>query len=132
MIDNPSATTEAQGAKVKISVRAEYLPDVKTPGGAFCFGYQITVANTGEIRFQLLSRRWEITDGDGETREVKGEGVVGKQPRIAPGYAFAYTSYVDLPTRAGSMTGIYRMETENGQFDAVIPRFSLAVPGAVH
>ncbi|MGI9306701.1 MAG: Co2+/Mg2+ efflux protein ApaG [Gammaproteobacteria bacterium] len=128
----PSITTAAGSAKVKITARAEYLPDIKIPGGAFCFGYQITVANIGKVRLQLVSRRWEITDGDGETREVRGEGVVGKQPHISPGYAFTYTSYVDLSTPAGSMVGAYSMLAGDTRFNADIPRFSLAVPGAVH
>ena len=133
MIDNPSAITAAHGAKVKISAHAEYLPDIKIPGGAaFCFGYQMTIANIGDAPLQLISRRWHITDGNGEIREVRGEGVIGKQPHIAPGYAFSYTSYVDLPTRTGSMNGVYLMKTEESQFDAEIPRFSLVVPGALH
>ena len=133
MEDNISAITTARASKVEVSVRAEHVPDVILPDGAYYFGYQITIHNIGKTPFRLISRRWRITDGNGKTREISGEGVIGKQPRITPSYAFTYASYVDLPTPAGSMEGIYLMRTdEDDEFEAEIPRFSLYVPGKVH
>ena len=56
-------------------------------------------------------------------------GVVGEQPRLDPGDAFEYTSYVPLTTPSGIMTGSYQMETRDGEsFDVEIPAFSLDSP----
>jgi len=59
--------------------------------------------------------------------EVKGEGVVGQQPRLAPGDGFKYTSYCPLPTEWGTMEGSYDFETDAGEhFEVRIGRFYLA------
>ena len=39
----------------------------------------------GPVPVQLMSRLWRITDGRGRVEEVRGPGVVGEQPVIAPG-----------------------------------------------
>jgi hypothetical protein len=52
-----------------------------------------------------------------------------KQPVLAPGERFEYTSYVPLPTTSGFMTGRYRMVTGTGQrFEIEVPTFSLDSP----
>ena len=128
-----SAVTAAADAKVEVSARSRHLPELQGGEGVYYFAYQITIRNIGGVAFQLLSRRWEITDGNGRVREIEGEGVVGERPRLSPSFAFAYGSYVDLPTPAGSMSGTYQMKTADGaMFDAAIPRFSLQVPTEVH
>ncbi len=130
-----AAVTEyaAADAKTEVVARAEYAPEIQIPGGRYCFVYRIVIRNIGGAAYRLLSRQWRITDGDGNAREIRGEGVVGEQPRIVPGGDFAYSSYADLPTPAGSMSGAYTMRLESGEeFEAKIPRFSLFVPGKVH
>ena len=60
-----------------------------------------------------------------------GVGVVGEQPRIAPGDAYDYTSGCPLTTPSGIMQGRYTMQTEAGDFfDVAIPAFSLDLPAA--
>ena len=62
-------------------------------------------------------------------QEVRGEGVVGEQPVLAPGERFEYTSGVPLPTASGFMTGRYQMVTESGErFEIDVPTFSLDSP----
>ena len=61
---------------------------------------------------QLRTRHWIITDASGRKQEVRGEGVVGEQPVLAPGERFEYTSGVPLPTASGFMTGRYQMVTD--------------------
>ena len=105
--------------------------DASTP--RFVFAYTITIANTGAETAQLLNRRWLITDGDGDQEEVRGPGVVGSQPRIAPGEAFHYTSACVLETAVGTMEGHYEFRNTAGElFDVPIQRFSLEAPNAVH
>ena len=58
--------------------------------------------------------------------EVKGPGVVGKQPRLQPGESFTYDSFCPLPTPFGSMRGYYKMMRDNGMiFEAEVPLFTL-------
>ena len=59
-------------------------------------------------------------------QEVRGAGVVGEEPVIAPGKSFEYTSGVPLQTPSGFMTGRYGMVTGEGEpFEIAIPTFSL-------
>ena len=57
----------------------------------------------------MRTRHWIITDASGRKQEVRGEGVVGEQPVLAPGERFEYTRGVPLPTASGFMTGRYQM-----------------------
>lgn len=120
--------------RIDIEVTTRYLPEQSTPEeNRFAFAYRIVIANNGERSAQLLSRHWIITDGDGKVQEVRGAGVVGEQPVIAPGHTHVYTSGTLLATRVGSMQGSYQMLGEDGHaFDAPIAPFRLAVPGALH
>ena len=80
-----------------------------------------------------MSRRWVITDGEGEVQVVEGAGVVGEQPLLAPGSSFEYTSFCPLPTPYGTMHGAYRMVCPGGDtFDATIAPFTLAVPHSIN
>ena len=47
----------------------------------------------------------------GDVKEVRGPGVIGKQPVLEPGESFEYTSGCALTTPFGSMRGTYQMVT---------------------
>ena len=121
-----SATTKA----IRVSVKPIFLDDQSTPAeDYYVWAYQVTIENTGGETVQLLNRHWRITDAHGRMQEVKGEGVVGEQPRLGPGELFEYTSGTPLTTPSGLMMGSYEMEDEGGQrFDIDIPAFSLDSP----
>jgi ApaG protein len=60
---------------------------------------------------------------------VRGPGVIGEQPVLAPGESFEYTSGTPLPTPSGIMVGSYQMETRAGEsFWVQVPAFSLDSP----
>ncbi|HZH04061.1 MAG TPA: ApaG domain, partial [Myxococcaceae bacterium] len=78
------APTSDQG--VQIAVKPAYWPERSSPEtGHFAFMYTVEIINAGSEAFQLKSRHWLITDANGRVEEVKGEGVVGKQPKLSPG-----------------------------------------------
>ncbi|HSF70779.1 MAG TPA: Co2+/Mg2+ efflux protein ApaG [Methylotenera sp.] len=114
----------------KVSVQTAYLPDQSNPEDhKYAFAYTVTIANVGNIAAQLISRHWIITDANNYVQEVKGLGVVGAQPLLAPGQQFDYTSGTLLATPVGAMRGSYKIVAEDGTFfDAVIEPFTLAVP----
>ena len=97
--------------------------------GQYFWSYTIVITNTGAETVQLRTRHWIITDATGHKQEVRGEGVIGKQPVLAPGEHFEYTSGVPLPTASGFMTGRYQMVSESGErFEIDVPTFSLDSP----
>ena len=130
----PMFTSEATTGGVFVSVASEYAPDRSRPEqGQWFFLYTITIANQGDETVQLISRRWIITDGDGRVEEVRGPGVVGEQPVLAPGQSFTYTSGCPLRTPFGTMEGTYQMMTASARaFDARIAPFTLSEPYTVH
>lgn len=107
-----------------------YLPDQSAPNeDRYVFAYTITISNESTFTAQLRTRHWIITDGRGGIEEVKGDGVVGEQPRLSPGQSFQYTSGCVLTTPVGTMHGTYRFWRDDGTyFDAQIAAFSLASP----
>ena len=125
------ATTryEIQITSVTFYVEAQSDPDAER----YVFAYTITIENSGTVAAQLLNRHWIITDAEGRVQEVKGEGVVGEQPLLAPGERFEYTSAAMLETPMGTMEGEYEMLAEDGvRFEAPIAAFRLSVPNLLH
>jgi ApaG protein len=117
---------------VSVEVKPQYLGDQSDPErNRFFWSYNIRIENHGGHTVRLLHRHWRITDALGHLEEVKGPGVVGKQPLLEPGQHFEYTSGVPLSTASGIMTGTYEMVREDGElFDVEIPAFSLDIPSA--
>lgn len=110
-----------------VQVEPRYLPDQSSAADRiYTFAYTVTVTNTGEVAAQLIARHWLINDADGPVQEVKGLGVIGQQPLLAPGESFRYTSGCRLQSTGGTMHGSYLVVTEHGErFDVPIPMFVL-------
>ena len=121
-----SATTGG----ITVSVETAYIGKDSDPDNQyFVWAYRIKIENNSANTVQLLSRHWKITDALGRQQEVKGAGVVGEQPVLAPGASFSYSSGTPLQTPSGFMRGTYAMRADNGrEFDIEIPAFSLDCP----
>lgn len=117
---------------IEVTVEPNFQPELSSAEHRrFLWTYTIVIRNSGDETVQLKTRYWIITDGTGHNEEVRGEGVVGEQPILAPGERFEYTSRVPLSTASGFMTGSYQMMTQKGEsFDIDIPAFSLDSPGS--
>jgi ApaG protein len=124
----------AHSSDIEIEVRTRYLPEQSVPGEKrYVFAYTIVISNNGDEEVQLLYRHWQITDANNKVHQVSGRGVVGETPLIPAGESFQYTSGTLLETEVGSMQGSYDMVSASGaSFSALIPPFSLALPGVVH
>ena len=120
--------------RIEVQPMAQFIPDQSDPDeNRYLFAYTITISNAGNVPAQLISRHWVITNADEEVQEVRGLGVVGKQPLLKPGESFQYTSGSALSTPVGTMKGTYQMVAEDGtHFDAEIPEFTLAMPRVLH
>ncbi len=123
-----------QAGQFTCAVKVQHLPDQSDPqNGLHAYAYTVTIVNTGEVTAQLVARRWLITNGHGDTEEVRGLAVVGHQPVLKPGEQFEYTSWVRLETPMGTMRGTFFCMTEQAQaFEATIGEFMLAPPLALH
>ena len=125
---------DGKNYEIRIKVATNYVDEHSEPDvDRYVFAYTISIENLSDVPAQLLSRHWVITDANGKVQEVRGDGVVGEQPRLAPGETYRYSSGAVLETPVGAMQGSYRMQTDDGSdFDAPIPPFTLAVPGVLH
>jgi ApaG protein len=123
---------EAVTRDIRVRVEPQYVEDQSSPDeNHFFWSYTVTISNEGDEPMLLRSRLWRITNAIGITQEVRGPGVVGLTPTIAPGESFSYTSGCPLETPSGIMVGSYQMANAKGQlFDVAIPAFSLDSPFA--
>ena len=126
------AMYRAMTRQIEVTVEPNFVPEESSADlSRYFWSYTIVITNAGEETVQLRTRHWIITDASGRKQEVKGEGVVGEQPVLAPGERFEYTSGVPLPTASGFMAGRYQMVTSGGErFEIDVPTFSLDSPDA--
>jgi ApaG protein len=115
---------------VRVGATAYFLPEESDPTDRkYLFGYTIVIKNDSEQPVQLVSRHWMIIDGNGNQEDVRGPGVVGQTPRLAPGQAFKYQSFCPLKTPWGTMEGEYQMRRDDGTtLQVKIGRFYLTAP----
>lgn len=133
--DAPQTTgSEAVTEGIRVQVSAAYSEAHSMPAQSrWFFLYKIRISNESEEEVQLLRRHWYITHGTGKVEEVEGPGVVGEQPKLAPGQSFEYTSGCPLESPFGSMYGQYHMATKNGtEFEAEVGLFELREAAAIH
>ena len=117
-----------------VSVTTRYIDDQSAPDrDSYVFTYSVTIKNKGQVSAQLIARHWIITDANNHVEEIRGLGVVGRQPLLKPGEEFEYTSGTSLATPQGSMQGEFLCVTEQGeQFSVEIPEFLLSLPRTLH
>ena len=129
-----SSSSEAVTNNVRVEVEAQYAAEHSQPfQNHWFFHYTVRITNEGDETVKLISRHWIITQADGHVEEVRGSGVVGEQPVLAPGESFQYTSGCPLKTSSGNMRGTYQMVTDDGNgFEVEIATFSLTEPYTIH
>lgn len=128
------AESRTKDGPIRIEVETAFLVEQSAPQDSrYAFSYTITIRNEGDQPARLKSRHWIITDANGRVEEVRGEGVVGEQPRLRPGEGFEYTSGAVLETAMGTMRGAYQWVADDGTpFEATIPQFILSIPRTLH
>ena len=109
---------------ITMTVRPFYLEQHSSPAdNHYVWAYHVRIENGGGETVQLRSRHWQITDGDGRQQEVRGPGVVGEQPVLAPGESFEYTSSARCRRRPASWSATTRWRPTAGE------SFLVACPG---
>lgn len=119
---------------VRVEVQSNYIAQQSIEAEQqFVFSYTITISNQSNETVQLIDRYWLITDANGESNTVSGEGVIGQQPHIKPNESFTYTSGCVLKSPLGNMQGHYKMQQRDGELIQVdIPLFRLAKPNILN
>jgi ApaG protein len=130
----PAPMSEAVTNGVRVEVMSQYSPENSRPQESeWVFQYTVRITNTGAQAVQLMSRHWIITDALDHIEEVRGPGVVGEQPVLAPGESFKYSSWCPLRTSSGMMHGTYQMTAADGErFEIEIAPFALRARYTVH
>lgn len=127
----PKDTYISTTRSIKVIVETQYQPAYSNvQARSFVFAYRITIENHGTENVQLLRRHWHIWDCENVTRQVEGEGVVGKQPVLGPSQIHQYVSSCNIPSEMGAMWGNYtflNLETDE-LFEVEIPRFNMLAP----
>ncbi|MFN0203848.1 MAG: Co2+/Mg2+ efflux protein ApaG [Bacteroidia bacterium] len=116
---------------IKVSVKTSFLPQNSSLRHQhFVFAYQIEIENLSAETIQVLKREWLIVNGFGQKQIVRGEGVVGEKPIIAPNKKYSYISGTHFPYTVGCMSGFYEIvRFETGDIVQVeIPQFVMEVP----
>jgi ApaG protein len=122
---------EQETAGMIVRVAPHFMADESEPEeGRFVWSYTIEIENRSADPVKLLSRFWRITDENGLTQEVRGDGVIGQQPIIPPGESFKYSSAAPLAAPSGVMLGAYSMRRlgSGEEFDITVPAFVLDSP----
>ena len=131
-LDTSVHSSETVTNGIRVTVRSQFS-HAEPHRQLWFFTYTVRIANESVETVQLVSRHWIITNGSNEVEEVKGLGVVGRQPTLAPGEAHEYTSGCRLSTPFGSMRGTYRMVSRGGPaFDVEIAEFAVTERYTVH
>ena len=134
-LSSPDKFTSKETTRgICIRVSAKYSPEHSDPPRQLWrFIYTVTITNESNDQVQLISRHWVITDAANHIEEVKGLGVIGRQPTLHPGESFEYSSNCPLRTPFGTMHGTYQMVAADGnRFDATIAEFTLSGPYTLH
>lgn len=121
----PNSTATTHG--IRVEAAAQFLEGRSFPEqNRWLYAYRVEITNGGDRPMTLDRRHWHITDANGETREVRGQGVVGETPRLEPGESFEYRSMCDLVTAWGTMEGTYTfVDDDGGEYAIEIARFFL-------
>lgn len=129
-----SGMAESKKYEITVTTQTVFIPDQSdVESNRYVFAYTITIANTGNMAAQLISRHWIITDAENQVQEVRGLGVVGEQPLLKSSEHFEYTSGTAIATPVGTMRGSFQMVAEDGtKFEALVPEFTLSMPRVLH
>lgn len=134
MSDELEETSSAVTRGIRVFVRSHFVPDESLPlFQRYVFAYTVRIENRSRSSVQLLGRHWTVRDCLGKVEELRGAGVIGRQPLLHPGQHFEYSSSTVLSAPRGEMWGTYRMHSADGRtFHAAIAPVLLTVPYALN
>lgn len=118
----------ACNSEVSVEVYVEPIEsESDLANSVFVFAYNVNITNNSAMAIQLVNRHWKVFSGLRQLADVKGDGVIGMQPKIKSGDSFQYRSHTVIHEPTGSMHGSYTFISEDGNFfDVMINSFPLS------
>jgi len=109
--------------------RVVHAPQLDAPPDRpHAFVYFLTIRNDSGEPVTICGRKWVVTDRDGHTLVVEGDGVVGRKPRIEPGESFSYNSCHVIGSDSTACGSFFGVLDDGTRIRVPIPEFALAVP----
>jgi len=100
-----SNKSEVLSCGIRIATESFFMDEAsKDQQNVYVFGYKVKITNESAQTVQLIRRHWRIRTTNGAETEVKGAGVVGRQPVLEPRESFSYTSVCPLKLKEVSLT----------------------------
>lgn len=92
------------------------------------FIYFITIANLSNTTVTLNGRRWVIKCDDGHQNVFEGQGIVGKEPTLAPGESFSYNSHHVAHENCRADGSFHGIDSSGDPIHVRIPSFKMEIP----
>jgi ApaG protein len=124
-----SPSKEIPGLRATLDKLVYFHDKERLPSDApHAFIYFITITNFSDTTVTIRGRRWVLRDEDGHSHVIEGEGIVGKEPTLAPGETFTYNSY-HMTHCASIATGSFHGIDRSGYpFHLRIPEIEMKIP----
>ena len=124
-----TASKELYGLRVTLD-RLVYFrdPDVLEADAPHAFIYFITIANLSNTTVTLNGRRWVIKSKDGHQNVFEGQGIVGKEPTLAPGEIFSYNSHHATHGNCIAEGSFHGIDSSGDPIHVRIPSFEMTIP----
>lgn len=103
-------------------------PDLSRGETSHMFIYFLTISNLSKTTVTLKGRRWVIHYEDGKQNIVDGQGIVGKEPTLAPGESFSYNSYHTSACNCRAHGSFHGTDSFGMAIHVRIPEFQMNIP----
>jgi ApaG protein len=124
----PETLTQLSDLTVSID-GLEHAPHLEAPPDRpHPYIYSISIHNRSSETVTIKGRKWVVTDCEGQTVVVEGDGVVGKFPRLEPGMTFSYQSYHVIGCDSVAEGAFFGVTDDGVQVYTRIPPFAIRVP----
>ena len=124
-----SSSKELPGLRAQLDKLVYFHDDDKLPSDApHAFIYFITISNLSEHTITLRGRRWVLRDADGHSHVIEGEGIVGKEPTLAPGENYTYNSYHMTHCDCVATGSFHGIDSSGYPIHLRIPEIEMKVP----
>jgi ApaG protein len=125
----PTLSKEPYGLRATLD-RLVYFrdPERNETDAPHAFIYFITIANLSNTTITLNGRRWVIRGEDGHQNVFEGQGIVGKEPTLAPGESFSYNSHHAAQGNCSADGSFHGIDSAGDPIHVRIPPFEMRVP----
>ncbi len=116
------------GLRAKLDRLVYYHDGEQLPSDApHAFIYFISISNLSDRTVTLHGRRWILNEASGHQQVIEGEGIVGKEPTLAPGETFSYNSYHMTHCDCTAKGSFHGVDSDGRTIHCRIPEFEMKI-----